>query len=162
MRAGHLDVVCLEAPLARADRVRGVVRARACARLLNPLSQSRPESLMRYWPGTSDLPDPQPQIPVLDQWGRDVAHGGLGYSRWKVPHEDEGRHHADLEQLRRDVGRRLARAALRRSAPHRTGHDRRADARCPAQPGSACWAGLIIGSLPRTRHGAPESRATSR
>jgi hypothetical protein len=104
-RAGHLDSPGLEERLARADRVRGVVRARACAPLLHPLSQSRPESLMRYWLITSDLPDPEPQIPVFDRWGREVAHADLGYSRWKVLAEYEGRQHAEREQFRRDVDR---------------------------------------------------------
>jgi hypothetical protein len=109
-----------------ADRVRGVVRARACAPLLNPLAQSRPEGLMRYWPATSDLPDPEPQLAVLDRWGRDVAQGDLGYSRWNVLHEYEGRQHADTAQFRRDVDRYWLMAAggwlvLRFAGQHLTG-----------------------------------------
>jgi hypothetical protein len=104
-RLGHLDEARLDARLARADRVRGVVRARACAPLLCRLAQSRPESLIRYWLVTSDLPDPQPQLPVLDRWGREVAHGDLGYDRWKVLLEYEGRQHAEQDQFRRDVDR---------------------------------------------------------
>jgi hypothetical protein len=104
-RNGHLDADRLAERLHRADRVRGVVRARACAPLLNGLAQSRPESLLRYWLVTSDLPDPEPQIPVLDRWGQEVAHGDLGYSRWKVLLEYEGRQHAEQDQFRRDVDR---------------------------------------------------------
>ena len=104
-RNGHLDADRLAERLHRADRVRGVVRARACAPLLNPLAQSRPESLMRYWLVTSVLPDPEPQMAVFDRWGRDVAHGDLGYSCWKVLLEYEGRQHAQREQFRRDVER---------------------------------------------------------
>ena len=84
VRGRHLDEARLTERLGRADRVRGVVRARECGPLLSGLSQSRPESLMRYWLVRSDLPDPEPQIPVLDRRGRVVAHGDLGYSRWKV------------------------------------------------------------------------------
>ena len=105
VRLGHLDTARLEARLARADRVRGVVRARACAPLLCGLAQSRPESVIRYWLVTSDLPDPRPQLPVLDRWGREVAHGDLGYDRWKVLLEYEGRQHAERDQFRRDVDR---------------------------------------------------------
>jgi hypothetical protein len=105
VRAGHLDDVRLTERLARAERVRGVVRARACAPLLSPLAQSRPESILRYWLVTSDLPDPEPQVAVLDRWGQEVAHGDLGYSHWKVVLEYEGRQHADAEQFRRDVDR---------------------------------------------------------
>ena len=35
---------------------------------------------MRYWLLTSDLPDPQPQVPVRDGWGRVVGHGDLGWA----------------------------------------------------------------------------------
>ena len=104
-RAQHLDADGLQERLARADRVRGVVRARECAPLLSPLAQSRPESLIRYWLLTSDLPAPTPQVPVTDRWGREVAHGDLGYSDWRVLVEHEGRQHAELEQFRRDVDR---------------------------------------------------------
>src|SRR4051794_865722 len=104
-RTGHLTPDGLVARLARADRVRGVVRARACAPQLSPLAMSRPESLMRYWLLSSDLPDPQPQVPVHDRWGSVVAHGDLGYPDWKVLLEYEGRQHAEAEQFGRDVDR---------------------------------------------------------
>ena len=42
---------------------------------------------------------------VLDRRGREAAHGDLGYSRWKVLVEYEGRQHAEREQFRRDVDR---------------------------------------------------------
>jgi uncharacterized protein DUF559 len=60
---------------------------------------------MRYWLVASDLPDPEPQVPVQDRHGRDVAHGALGYSHWKVLLEYEGRQHAQQDQFRRDVDR---------------------------------------------------------
>ncbi|WP_448613026.1 DUF559 domain-containing protein [Modestobacter sp. URMC 112] len=104
-RYEHLDDVRLGARLARAERVRGVVRARACAPLLTPLAQSRPESLLRYWLVVSDLPDPEPQVPLLGRRGQEVVHGDLGYRRWKVLLEYEGRQHAGREQFRRDVDR---------------------------------------------------------
>lgn len=105
LRDGHLDGASLARRLARARRVRGVVRARECAPLLTPLSMSRPESRMRYWLVTSRLPDPQPQVPVHDRWGRVVAHGDLGYPQWKVLLEYEGRQHADRGQFDRDIDR---------------------------------------------------------
>jgi hypothetical protein len=105
MRVGHLDGDELATRLQRADRVRGVVRARACAPRLNPLAQSRPESLLRYWLAVSDLPDPEPQVAVCDRWGRTVAHGDLGYRRWKVLLEYDGTQHASGDQFDRDVDR---------------------------------------------------------
>jgi hypothetical protein len=104
-RGGHLDVDRLTERLARAARVRGVIRARACAPLLDARAQSRPESILRYWVAVSDLPDPEVQVPVHDRWGRVVAHGDLGYSHWKIVLEYEGRQHADREQFRRDIER---------------------------------------------------------
>jgi hypothetical protein len=66
---------------------------------------SRPESVMRYWLVRSDLPDPRPQVPVHDRWGRVVAHGDLGYPEWRVLLEYEGRQHAEGDQFARDVDR---------------------------------------------------------
>lgn len=54
------------------------------------LAASRPESLFRYWLIASDLPDPRPQIPVADRWGRVVVHADLGYEEWKIAVEYEG------------------------------------------------------------------------
>jgi hypothetical protein len=105
LRAGHLDRDGLMRRLVRAGRVRGVVRARDCAGLLSPLAMSRPESLMRYWLTASDLPDPQPQVPVQDGFGREIAHGDLGYPEWKLLLEYEGRQHAEADQFSRDVDR---------------------------------------------------------
>lgn len=105
LRAGWLREDALGRRLARADRVRGVVRARELAPLLTPRAGSRPESLIRYWLLTSALPDPEVQVPVFDGWGREVAHADLGYPRWKVALEYEGRQHAEREQFGRDVDR---------------------------------------------------------
>lgn len=105
MRTGQLTADGLADRLARARRVRGVVRARNCAPLLSPSAMSRPESLMRYWLIRSDLPDPQPQVPVLDRWGRTVAHGDLGYPDQRVLLEYEGRQHAERDQFGRDIER---------------------------------------------------------
>lgn len=104
-RGGHLDRALLAERLARADRVRGVVRARECAPLLSPLAMSRPESLLRYWLLASDLPEPQLQLPIVDRWGREVAHADLGYATWKLVLEYEGRQHADADQFGRDIDR---------------------------------------------------------
>jgi hypothetical protein len=111
-RSGQLDPARLTERLARAGRVRGVVRARACAPLLDPRAHSRPESVTRYWLLTSDLPDPEPQVEVHDRQGRVVAHGDLGYSRWKVLLEYEGQQHAvDPHQFGRDIDRYTLMAA---------------------------------------------------
>lgn len=105
LRSGHLTAESLSERLARADRVRGVVRARACAPLLSGLAMSRPESLIRYWVTTSDLPTPQAQIPIYDRRGSVRAHADLGFEEWKVALEYEGRQHADDGQFGRDIDR---------------------------------------------------------
>jgi hypothetical protein len=102
-RGGHMDRKRLAERLGRADRVRGVIRARACADLLSPLAMSRPESLIRYWLMGSDLPDPEPQLPIRS--GRIRLHADLGYFRWKIALEYEGRQHAVAEQFGRDIDR---------------------------------------------------------
>ena len=105
MRGGHLDHEALGRRLARADRVRGVVRARQWAPHLSPKAGSHPESTLRYWLLVSDLPAPELQIPVLDRYGREVVHADLGFPEWKVALEYEGRQHAEREQFGRDVDR---------------------------------------------------------
>jgi len=105
MLAKNLTAEELAERLGRADRVRGVVRARACAPMLRPKAMSRPESLVRYWLVVSDLPDPQIQVPVHDRWGREVAHGDLGYAEWKLLLEYEGSQHATVEKFGSDIDR---------------------------------------------------------
>lgn len=126
VRTGVLRPEALDRRLARADGVRGVVRARRCAPLLSPRAMSRPESLLRYWLVSSDLPDPEPQVPIRDRRGREVTHGDLGYRQWKVALEYEGRQHAEAEQFGRDVDRYSLMAAdgwlvLRFANRHLTG-----------------------------------------
>jgi very-short-patch-repair endonuclease len=104
-RAGHLSAGTLDARLARAGSVRGVVRARQCAPLLTRFAASRPESLVRYWVHDSDLPDLEVQVPVRDRRGRELFHADLGYSRWKIAVEYEGRQHAELRQFGIDLDR---------------------------------------------------------
>lgn len=122
----HLDDESLARRLERAARVRGVVRARKCARRLDGRAASRPESLVRYWLVTSGLPDPQPQVPVDDRWGRRVTHADLGCPEWKLALEYEGRQHAHLDQFGRDVDQYSLMAAdgwlvLRFAARHLSG-----------------------------------------
>jgi len=105
MRAGRLSAEDLDRRLVRADRVRGVVRARRWAPHLSGDAGSQRESLMRYWLLDSDLPAPEVQVPIEDRHGRQVARADLGYRRWRIALEYEGRHHADVEQFSRDVDR---------------------------------------------------------
>lgn len=105
LRAGRMSAAALTERLVRADRVRGVVRARACAPLLSAKAMSRPESLIRYWVLTSDLPAPELQIPIRDRAGVVRAHADLGFEEWKLALEYEGRQHAEADQFGRDIDR---------------------------------------------------------
>lgn len=105
VRTELLERGALTRRLERGTRVRGIVRARAVAPLLDARSRSRPESLLRYWLLDSDLPEPDIEVPVHDRWGREVAHADLGYVRWKLVLEYEGRQHAGMEQFDRDIDR---------------------------------------------------------
>jgi very-short-patch-repair endonuclease len=126
LRAKHMTRDDVAVRLARADRVRGVVRARDIAPRLTDRSHSGAESVIRYWLQASDLPEPELQVPVHDRFGREVTHADLGYSRWKVALEYEGRQHADADQFDRDIDRYSLMAAdgwvvLRFARRHLTG-----------------------------------------
>lgn len=111
LRLGHLTPEGLLARLERGAGLRGVVRARRCAPRLTPLAQSRPESLVRCWLLDSHLPDPEPQLPVVNRRGVVVAHGDLGWEEYRVLLEYEGGGHATAEKLDTDVDRHSLAAA---------------------------------------------------
>ena len=126
MRRRHLTAESLVERLARADGVRGIVRARRCAPLLSAEAMSRPESLMRFWIVDAGLPVPRVQMPITNSWGRTVAHADLGYEEWKVALEYEGRHHSERKQFGQDIDRYSLMAAdgwltLRFAGRHLTG-----------------------------------------
>ncbi|MGY2085144.1 hypothetical protein [Blastococcus sp. SYSU DS0539] len=104
-RSGHLDGARLDGRLQRAGGTRGIVVARALAPLLTSRAASRPESLVRYAVISGGLPSPEVQVPILDRWGQEVAHADLGWARWKVALEYEGRQHAEAGQFGRDIDR---------------------------------------------------------
>jgi very-short-patch-repair endonuclease len=125
-RRERLDGNELALRLARAHRVRGVVRARDWAPHVTAHAASHAESVMRYWLLISDLPSPQVQVPVRDRRGRTVAHADLGYAEWKVALEYEGLQHAERNQFGRDIDRYSLMAAdgwlvLRFAARHTAG-----------------------------------------
>ncbi len=105
LRHGHLTPEQLTDLLARVGPARGVRRARARAPQLDGRAMSRPESLFRVWLGDSDLPEPEVQPAVVDRRGREVAHGDLGWRRWRVYVEYEGDGHRTVERFGQDIER---------------------------------------------------------
>ena len=66
---------------------------------------------MRVWLLDSPLPDPEVQVPVQDRRGRVVAHGDLGWRRWRILVEYEGAGHAERERFGTDLERYTRMAA---------------------------------------------------
>jgi len=123
LRSRLADPATLARRVQAASRRRGVVRAREALKLLDGRAQSVPESLVRHVILSGGLPAPVPQLPILDQCGRVVAHADLGYEEWKILIEYEGRQHSGGDQFGRDIERYSRMAAdgwlvLRFSAAH--------------------------------------------
>ncbi len=105
LRLHRTDVDALAERVVAAARRRGVARARDCLGRLDARAQSAPESAVRYWLSSHDLPPPTPQLEICDEYGRVVAHADLGYEQWRVLVEYEGRQHGAGDQFDRDVER---------------------------------------------------------
>ncbi len=105
LRLGLTDPIALAERVAVAARRRGVIRARDCLSRLDARAQSAPESVVRYWLTSRDLPPVTPQLEIRDVAGRVVAHADLGYEEWRVVVEYEGRQHGAGEQFDRDIER---------------------------------------------------------
>ena len=125
LRTGHAVPPTLSWRVHLAARRRGVVRARDALKHLDGRAQSVPESVVRHVIISGGLPAPVPQLPILDQYGRVVAHADLGYEDWKILIEYEGRQHSEADQFGRDIERYSRMAAdgwlvIRFSAAHLT------------------------------------------
>ncbi|MDQ4039915.1 MAG: DUF559 domain-containing protein [Actinomycetota bacterium] len=105
LRLGLTDEAALVLRVAAAFGRRGVARARDCLGRLDPRAQSAPESVLRYWLNSQDLPPASPQLAICDSSGRVVAHADLGYDEWRIVVEYEGRQHGAGDQFDRDVER---------------------------------------------------------
>lgn len=123
LRTGLVAPPALSWRVHLAARRRGVVRARDALKLLDGRAQSVPESVVRHVIISGGLPAPVPQLPILDPYGRVIAHADLGYDEWKILIEYEGRQHSEGDQFGRDIERYSRMAAdgwlvLRFSAAH--------------------------------------------
>ncbi len=87
------------------ERFRGM-RGRRIARqalvLADPRSESVPESELRLRLVQIGLPTPEPQLVVADADGTFIGRLDLGWRRWRLGLEYDGRYHDDPEQYARD------------------------------------------------------------
>ena len=88
-------------------RLRGSVRARTAAPLLDADSASRPESRIRAALVLSGLPKPEVNAPVFDEHGQWVATPDLLYREARIAIEFNGRDHATVQRMRKDATRLL-------------------------------------------------------
>ncbi|OBH02663.1 DUF559 domain-containing protein [Mycobacterium sp. E1747] len=85
---------------------RGIARARRAAELFDAGAQSPKESWLRVLLIEADLPRPQTQIPVLDEFGSVFAYLDMGWEDVKVAVEYDGEQHRnDRRQYAWDVRR---------------------------------------------------------
>ena len=91
----------------RFARQRGVVQLRQLAPLADGRSQSMGESTLRLrWLDERDLPAPTPQVPVLDDAGREIFYLDLGVPELKLAVEYDGQRWHGPEQVAHDEARR--------------------------------------------------------
>lgn len=91
LRLGSFDHAELVGTVERFAGQRGVVQLRALAPLADPRAESAGESVLRLrWLDLPSLPPPTPQIPVLDDRGREVYRIDLGVEELRFGAEYDG------------------------------------------------------------------------
>jgi len=102
LRSGWCTPESLATELARHDGLRGVRQARSVVPLADPRPECRQESHLRLIIIDGQLPPPEPQVWVHDEWGDRVYRVDLGYPQWRVGGEYDGASHLDRQRMRRD------------------------------------------------------------
>jgi hypothetical protein len=106
VRYGHTDPVTL-GEYVRRSHLDGVQRARRIAPLVRRNVDSPRESDVRWILLDAGLPVPEPNAPILDEYGIRLAKGDLTYVDFKVVVEHDGWvHERDARQRQRDHLRR--------------------------------------------------------
>jgi hypothetical protein len=108
LRHGTFTLEELLAELDRFRRQRGVVQLRCLAPLAITKSDSAAESVLRLrWLDLASLPRPEPQVPVLDDSGREVYYLDLGVPDLRFAAEYDGEEfHTSEEDRDHDAERR--------------------------------------------------------
>jgi hypothetical protein len=104
---GDTTTAELAEAITRAHRRRGVLRARAALPLLDARSRSRPESHLRCIVVRAGLPYPQVNQAIYTANGEWLAEPDLSYKRARIALEYNGKDHADLDRMRKDITREI-------------------------------------------------------
>ncbi|TXL60644.1 DUF559 domain-containing protein [Aeromicrobium terrae] len=106
VRQGSTDVYALN-EYARKSHLDGVQRARRVAPWVRPRVDSPRESDVRWILMKAGLPIPEPNPPIVDDHGVQIAKGDLTYAEYRVIVEHDGWvHERDARQRQRDHLRR--------------------------------------------------------
>lgn len=110
LRAGEVEASALEHYL-KGRRDNGIVRAKRALRLVDPRSESIPESELRVWLTVAGL-QPDLQVSVVDERGGFAGRLDLAFPAQKLAVEYDGDWHREGDQPQRDEVRRRAIRAL--------------------------------------------------
>ena len=106
MNATELKVVDIEGVAQSHPGARGLRRLRQTLELVDGGAESPYESLTRLLLVRRGFPRPETQVEVRDKFGRLFARLDMGWSRWKVAVEYDGKQHwADSRQRAWDIDR---------------------------------------------------------
>jgi hypothetical protein len=106
MRATDLKVADVEMLLQRYPARRGIRRARTAVGLADAGAQSPKETWLRLLLMRADLPRPQTQIPVFDEFGGVIGYLDMGWGDVKIAVEYDGeQHRSDRRQYTWDIRR---------------------------------------------------------
>src|SRR6478752_5442707 len=84
---------------------RGIRRAREAISLIRVGSDSPQESLLRLALVRAGLPEPELNVPIIDDAGTRHHEPDMSYRKYRIGVEYEGDHHSDGTQIVRDIAR---------------------------------------------------------
>lgn len=84
---------------------RGIRKAREAVSLIRVGSDSPQESLLRLALVRAGLPEPELNVPIIDDEGTPHHEPDLSYRKYRIGVEYEGGHHGDEGQIVRDISR---------------------------------------------------------
>lgn len=84
---------------------RGIRKAKEAIQLIRVGSDSPQETLLRLAMGRASLPEPELNVPIIDDAGRPHHEPDLSYRKYRIGIEYEGEHHGEEGQIVRDIAR---------------------------------------------------------